>query len=127
MRSAWATRISEGNLLPLLSLFSDDLAIDLGTVNTREYVPGRGIVVSEPSTVAVNKNTGEMEAVGKIAKEIDNDNDQDLRTGGADFRRPRARCHHHRTAAVRPFCLCHVGPRRILPPRVFDPVGLHRH
>ena len=70
MRFGWLTRISEGNLRPLLSLFSEDLAIDLGTVNTRVYVPGRGVVVNEPSTVAVNKNTGEMEAVGKLAKEM---------------------------------------------------------
>jgi rod shape-determining protein MreB len=70
MRFGWLTQISEGNLRPLLSLFSEDLAIDLGTVNTRVYVRGRGVVVNEPSTVAVNKNTGEMEAVGKLAKEM---------------------------------------------------------
>src|ERR1700675_970732 len=70
MRFDWVTRISPENLRPLLSLFSDDLAIDLGTVNTRVYVLGRGIVVNEPSIVAVNKNTSEMEAVGKRAKEM---------------------------------------------------------
>ena len=70
MRFGWLTRISEGNLGTLLSLFSEDLVIDLGTVNTRMYVRGRGVVVNEPSTVAVNKNTGEMEVVGKIAKEM---------------------------------------------------------
>jgi len=70
MRFDWVTRISPENLRPLLSLFSDDLAIDLGTVNTRVYVLGRGIVVNEPSIVAVNKNTSEMEAVGKTAKEM---------------------------------------------------------
>ena len=70
MRFDWVTRISPENLRPLLSLFSDDLAIDLGTVNTRVYVLGRGIVVNEPSIVAVNKNTSEMEAVGKMAKEM---------------------------------------------------------
>jgi rod shape-determining protein MreB len=70
MRFDWVTRISPENLRPLLSLFSDDLAIDLGTVNTRVYVLGRGIVVNEPSIVAVNKNTSEMEAVGKAAKEM---------------------------------------------------------
>ena len=70
MRFDWVTRISPENLRPLLSLFSDDLAIDLGTVNTRVYVRGRGIVVNEPSIVAVNKNTSEMEAVGKTAKEM---------------------------------------------------------
>ena len=70
MRFGWLTQISEGNLRALLSLFSEDLAIDLGTVNTRVYVRGRGVVVNEPSTVAVDKNTGEMEAVGKLAKEM---------------------------------------------------------
>jgi len=70
MRFDWVTRISPENLRPLLSLFSDDLAIDLGTVNTRVYVRGRGLVVNEPSIVAVNKNTSEMEAVGKAAKEM---------------------------------------------------------
>ena len=70
MRFDWITRISPENLRPLLSLFSDDLAIDLGTVNTRVYVRGRGLVVNEPSIVAVNKNTSEVEAVGKTAKEM---------------------------------------------------------
>ena len=70
MRFDWIMRISPENLRPLLSLFSDDLAIDLGTVNTRVYVRGRGLVVNEPSIVAVNKNTSEVEAVGKTAKEM---------------------------------------------------------
>src|SRR3989442_7830860 len=70
MRFDWIMRISPENLRPLLSLFSDDSAIDLGTVNTRVYVRGRGIVVNEPSIVAVNKNTSEVEAVGKTAKEM---------------------------------------------------------
>ena len=55
---------------PLTSLFSEDLAVDLGTVNTRIYARGRGIVVNEPSAVAVDKNAGEIEAVGKEAKEM---------------------------------------------------------
>jgi actin-like ATPase involved in cell morphogenesis len=42
MRPEWATRISLQNLRPLASLFSEDLAIDLGTVNTRVY----GIVLA---------------------------------------------------------------------------------
>jgi rod shape-determining protein MreB len=46
------------------------LAIDLGTANTLVYAKGRGIVVNEPSIVAINKNTGEVEAVGKEAKEM---------------------------------------------------------
>ncbi len=54
----------------LYSLFSSDLAIDLGTANTLVYARGKGIVVNEPSIVAINKNTGEVEAVGKEAKEM---------------------------------------------------------
>ena len=58
------------NLRSLFSLFSSDLAIDLGTANTLVYAKGKGIVVNEPSIVALNKNTGEVEAVGKEAKEM---------------------------------------------------------
>jgi rod shape-determining protein MreB len=56
---------------PLLGLFSNDLAIDLGTANTLVYVKGKGIVLSEPSVVAVRKEpkTGnKVLAVGKEAK-----------------------------------------------------------
>src|SRR5512135_169411 len=58
------------NLRSLFSLFSSDLAIDLGTANTLVYAKGKGIVVNEPSIVAINKNTVEVEAVGKEAKEM---------------------------------------------------------
>ena len=58
------------NLRSLFSLFSSDLAIDLGTANTLVYAKGKGIVVNEPSIVALNKTTGEVEAVGKEAKEM---------------------------------------------------------
>src|SRR5881409_3138024 len=54
----------------ILSLFSNDLAIDLGTANTLVYVRGKGIVVCEPSIIAVNQKTGKVEAVGKEAKEM---------------------------------------------------------
>jgi rod shape-determining protein MreB and related proteins len=54
----------------LFSLFSSDLAIDLGTANTCVYAKGRGIVVNEPSIVAINKLNGKVEAVGKAAKEM---------------------------------------------------------
>ena len=57
--------------IPSLStILANDLAIDLGTANTLVFVRGRGIVVNEPSIVAINKNTGEVEAVGKEAKEM---------------------------------------------------------
>ena len=54
----------------LLSLFSNDLAIDLGTANTIVFARGKGIVVNEPSIVAVNQKTGKVEAVGHEAKEM---------------------------------------------------------
>src|SRR5437868_3071367 len=54
----------------MLSLFSSDLAIDLGTANTCVYARGKGIVVNEPSIVAINKINGRVEAVGKDAKEM---------------------------------------------------------
>src|SRR6266436_3685890 len=53
-----------------LSFLSSDLAIDLGTANTLVYAKGKGIVVSEPSIVAINRVTGKVEAVGKDAKEM---------------------------------------------------------
>jgi rod shape-determining protein MreB len=54
----------------LFSVFSSDLAIDLGTANTLVYAHGRGIVVNEPSIVALNKNNGDICAVGHEAKEM---------------------------------------------------------
>jgi len=58
------------NVRSLFSLFSSDLAIDLGTANTLVFAKGKGIVVNEPSIVAINKTTGGVEAVGKEAKEM---------------------------------------------------------
>ena len=58
------------NVRSLFSLFSSDLAIDLGTANTLVYAKGQGIVVNEPSIVAINKTNGEVLAVGKEAKEM---------------------------------------------------------
>ena len=57
-------------LRSLFSLFSSDLAIDLGTANTCVYVRGKGIVVNEPSIIAINKVNGRVEAVGREAKEM---------------------------------------------------------
>jgi rod shape-determining protein MreB and related proteins len=62
--------ISVDNLRLLLSVFSTDMAIDLGTTSTRIFAKGRGVVVDEPSAVAVNTDTGKVEAVGKEAKEM---------------------------------------------------------
>jgi rod shape-determining protein MreB len=52
------------------SFLSNDLAIDLGTAYTLVYVKGQGIVVREPSIVAMNMKTGRIEAVGTEAKEM---------------------------------------------------------
>lgn len=49
-------------------IWSNDIGIDLGTANTLVYVKGQGIVVNEPSVVAVNDKTGRVVAVGKQAK-----------------------------------------------------------
>ena len=52
------------------SLFSHDMGIDLGTANTLVYVRGQGIVLSEPSVVAINKDTNSVRAVGNEAKSM---------------------------------------------------------
>ena len=58
------------NLRSILGAFSNELAIDLGTANTLVFIPGKGIVVSEPSIVAINQVSGRVEAVGHEAKEM---------------------------------------------------------
>jgi rod shape-determining protein MreB and related proteins len=50
--------------------FSNDLAIDLGTANTLIFVEDKGIVLREPSVVAINTQTNEVQAVGSDAKEM---------------------------------------------------------
>jgi rod shape-determining protein MreB len=54
----------------LFRMFSSDLAIDLGTANTLVYVAGKGIVLDEPSIVAVNRLTGEIIGCGTEAHEM---------------------------------------------------------
>ena len=54
----------------VLGWFSNDIGIDLGTANTLVYVKGRGIVINEPSIVAMNQKTGRVVAVGAQAKEM---------------------------------------------------------
>lgn len=54
----------------LTKLFSEDMAIDLGTANCVVYVRERGIVMLEPSVVAVNQKTGQVLAVGEEAKKM---------------------------------------------------------
>lgn len=50
--------------------FSKDIGIDLGTANTLVYVRGRGIVINEPSVVALNKKTGQVLAIGEEARKM---------------------------------------------------------
>jgi rod shape-determining protein MreB len=54
----------------LFGKFSKDVGIDLGTANTLVYVKGRGIVINEPSVVAVNQKTGQILAIGNEAKRM---------------------------------------------------------
>jgi len=58
------------NFRSLFGFFSSDLAIDLGTANTLVYAKGRGIVVNEPSIVALDKINKRVLAVGREAKEM---------------------------------------------------------
>lgn len=53
-----------------LSHFGKDIAIDLGTANSLVYVRGRGIVIQEPSVVAINQKTGQVLAIGDEAKKM---------------------------------------------------------
>jgi rod shape-determining protein MreB len=53
-----------------LALFSRDLVIDLGSANTFVYAKGVGVVLSEPSVMAVNKETNSVEAIGRDAKNM---------------------------------------------------------
>src|SRR3989339_1856699 len=50
--------------------FRKDIAVDLGTANTLLYVKGRGVIINEPSVVAVNTRTEQILAVGNEAKEM---------------------------------------------------------
>ena len=54
----------------VFSLFSNDLAVDLGTANTLVFARGKCIIVREPSIVAVNTHTNRVEAVGSEAQEM---------------------------------------------------------
>lgn len=53
-----------------MKFFAKDIGIDLGTANTLVYLKGRGIILREPSVVAVNKQTNQILAVGNQAKEM---------------------------------------------------------
>ncbi len=59
-----------GLISQVLSYFSSDMAIDLGTAHTLVYVQGKGVVLNEPSVVAIDKNTNKILAVGSEAKRM---------------------------------------------------------
>jgi len=52
------------------NFFSNNIGIDLGTANTLVYVSGEGIIINEPSVVAVNQKTGQVVAIGTEAKKM---------------------------------------------------------
>ena len=54
----------------LFGFWSKDIGIDLGTANTLVYVRGKGIVINEPSIVAVNQKTGQILAIGHAARKM---------------------------------------------------------
>lgn len=116
-----------GFMSDMFGWFSNDLAIDLGTATTLVYVQGKGIVLNEPSVVAVEKKTERVMAVGADAKRMLG------RTPGnilavrpmkegviADFEKAEAMLSHfiqkahNRTAFVRPASssVCRRGSRR---------------
>lgn len=59
-----------GLISSIRDVFVNDIAIDLGTANTLIYVRGQGIVLSEPSVVALQSSTGKVIAVGREAKKM---------------------------------------------------------
>lgn len=66
--------------MSFLSFLSNDIGIDLGTANTLIYVKNRGIIVNEPSIVALEENGGKVLAVGKEAREMYGRTHQDIIT-----------------------------------------------
>lgn len=56
--------------MSLMNIFNNEIAIDLGTTNTLVYVKNKGVVINEPSIVAINKRTNKMVAIGNEAKEM---------------------------------------------------------
>lgn len=60
----------KGINLGVFDALSNDIGIDLGTANTLVYVKGQGIVLNEPSVVAIEKSTGKVLAIGSAAKEM---------------------------------------------------------
>ena len=66
--------------MSLFSLFSADIAVDLGTANTVIWMKGKGIVLNEPSIVAFDRNTKKIIAIGHEAREMLGRTHRDIRT-----------------------------------------------
>lgn len=56
--------------MSIFNIFNNEIAIDLGTANTLVYVKGKGIVINEPSIVAIHRRSNKMVAIGREAKEM---------------------------------------------------------
>ena len=63
-------KIKKKEKIVFMKFFSKDIGIDLGTANILVSVKGRGIVLREPSVVAIDRGTGEILATGFEAKEM---------------------------------------------------------
>jgi len=110
----------------LFGLFSQDLAIDLGTSNTLVYVRGKGIAIREPSVVARHKKSKKILAIGREAKKMEGKTPTQIEAfrplkGGviADFDATEAMLHHY-------INLTHENPRSFIPtiPRPKVVVGI---
>ena len=69
-RFAHCQALLPGDILRCMGIFSKKLGIDLGTANTLVFVPGKGIVLNEPSVVAVSEQDNKILAIGAEAKEM---------------------------------------------------------
>ncbi|OGD66819.1 rod shape-determining protein [Candidatus Campbellbacteria bacterium RIFOXYC2_FULL_35_25] len=66
----WLNKLTEKGKKKVDEMFSNDIGIDLGTANTLVYRRGKGIILDEPSVVAINQKTGRVVAVGIQAKKM---------------------------------------------------------
>lgn len=67
---SWPKKFIDSLFKKYFTHWSQDIGVDLGTANTLVYVRGRGIVINEPSVVAVNTRTGQILAIGREAKKM---------------------------------------------------------
>lgn len=67
---SWFQIFQKGFIERFFGHLTQDMGIDLGTANTLVYVKGKGIVINEPSVVAVNQRTGQILAIGREAKKM---------------------------------------------------------